>query len=96
MGRPRQPGQTGLSVGGHPIPGRGTLSFAGVARSAGYRNVHEFSDLADFSARIPAIVAAKGPTFVCLKVVAGAEVPRDYGVLYAASARAAFRKAIAK
>jgi phosphonopyruvate decarboxylase len=82
--------------GGHPIPGKGTLSFAGVARSAGYRNVHEFSDIDDFRAGIGEILDARGPTFVVLKVVAGAEVPRDYGVLYAASARAAFRTAIAR
>lgn len=81
--------------GGHPIPGRDRLSFAGVARSAGYRNVLEFDDLADFAAQIPGILKAKGPTFVDLKLIAGADVPRDYGVLYAAAARAAFRKAIA-
>lgn len=81
--------------GGHPIPGREALSFAGLARSAGYRNVHEFSDLARFADEIPAILQATGPTFVDLKVIAGADVPRNYDALYAASTREAFRKAIA-
>ena len=80
--------------GGHPIPGRERLSFAGMALAAGYRNVHEFSDLADFSAKIASVVQAKGPTFVDMKVEAGADVPRDYGALYAPPTRAAFRKAI--
>ena len=38
--------------GGHPIPGRGTVSFAGIARSAGYKNVHEFSDLKNFEQQV--------------------------------------------
>ena len=80
--------------GGHPIPGRERLSFAGMARAAGYRNVYEFSDLADFTAKIAGVVQAKGPTFVDMKVIAGADVPRDYGALYAPPTRAAFRKAI--
>ena len=80
--------------GGHPIPGRGTLSFAGLARSAGYRNVHEFSDLATFRAQIADVLKAEGPIFVDMKVVAGAEVPQDYGALYAPATRVAFRQAI--
>lgn len=80
--------------GGHPIPGRGRLSFAAMALAAGYRNVHEFSDLADFTTQIADVLAAKGPTFVDMKWVAGADVPRDYGKLHAPETRAAFRKAI--
>ena len=34
--------------GGHPIPGRGNVDFAGFARSAGYKAVHAFSDLKNF------------------------------------------------
>jgi sulfopyruvate decarboxylase subunit beta len=80
--------------GGHPIPGRDRLSFAGIARAAGYRNVYEFSDLADFTAQIANVLAAKGPTFVDMKVEAGADVPRDYSKLYSPETRVAFREAI--
>src|SRR5215212_7801441 len=34
--------------GGHPIPGRGAVSFAGLARSAGHKSVYEFADLKVF------------------------------------------------
>ncbi len=47
--------------GGHPIPGRGTVSFAGIARSAGYKSVYEFSDLKIFEQQVGAILAEQGP-----------------------------------
>jgi hypothetical protein len=61
---------------------------------AGYRNVHEFSDLSAFADEIGGVLANEGPTFVVLKVVLGAESPRDYGQLYAAAKRVAFRNAV--
>src|ERR1700754_862989 len=55
--------------GGHPIPGRGSVSFAGLARSAGYKSVHEFSDLKNFEQQVGDILAGQGPVFTCLKIV---------------------------
>src|SRR5471032_3134873 len=49
--------------GGHPIPGRGSVSFAGMARSAGYKDVYEFSDLQVFEQQAGAILAVQGPVF---------------------------------
>src|SRR4029077_16274245 len=40
--------------GGHPIPGRQSVDFAGLARAAGIRMVHEFSDIKIFEQQIGA------------------------------------------
>src|SRR3954467_4587704 len=34
--------------GGHPLPGRGKVDFAGLALAAGYRAAHRFDDAAIF------------------------------------------------
>ncbi|HEV3178495.1 MAG TPA: thiamine pyrophosphate-dependent enzyme [Stellaceae bacterium] len=80
--------------GDHPIPGRGRLSFAGLAREAGYAATHEFADLAHFEQQIGNVLGQTGPVLIDLKLVRGAESPRDYRGLYAAERRAAFRAAV--
>jgi len=82
--------------GGHPIPGRGTVDFAGFARSAGWRSVHEFSDLKIFEQRIGALLAERGPVFVDLKVVPSGPQERDYSRLHGPHVRKAFREALGK
>jgi sulfopyruvate decarboxylase subunit beta len=82
--------------GGHPIPGRGTVSFSGLARSAGHKNVHEFSDLKIFEQQVGAILSEPGPVFSCLKIVASGEQQRDYSRLHGPQVRQAFRDAIAR
>src|SRR6476646_2743648 len=47
--------------GGHPIPGRTNVDFAGFARSAGYRAVHTFTGLKIFEQQIGAGLAEPGP-----------------------------------
>ena len=64
--------------GSHPIPGQGSVSFAGMARAAGYRAVYEFDGLNRFAAELPGVLAAEGPVFATLKVVAGEPPPQDY------------------
>ena len=83
--------------GGHPIPNRGTLDFAGLARSAGYRHVHGFDTLDSFQADMPAVLQQAGPVFVCLKVVPGAQAPRinDYAYVHGEGVRRSFKKALA-
>ncbi|HLH90412.1 MAG TPA: thiamine pyrophosphate-dependent enzyme [Xanthobacteraceae bacterium] len=81
--------------GGHPIPGRGHVDFAGFARSAGYRAVHEFSDSRIFEQRIGALLAEPGPLFVDLKVVPSGPQERDYTRLHGPHVRKAFRDALA-
>jgi sulfopyruvate decarboxylase subunit beta len=87
--------------GAHPIPGQGTVSFAGLAKAAGYPVVHEFSDLVKFESEVPNILAGKGPAFVDLKVVPGERQIVDFDTaakmareLYAPAGREAFRLAM--
>jgi len=80
--------------GGHPIPGRGNVDFAGFARSAGYRAVHAFSDLKNFEQQIGALLAEPGPLFVDLKIVSSGPQERDYSRIHGPHVRKAFRDAL--
>ena len=80
--------------GGHPIPGRGNVSFAGMARSAGYKSVYEFSDLKIFEQQAGAILAEQGPVFVCLKIVSSGDQERDYSRIHGPQVRKAFKDAL--
>lgn len=80
--------------GGHPIPGREKVSFAGLALAAGYRAAHEFCDLGALTAALPGILAATGPVLVDLKVEKGAAYPEDFAYMHGAAARENFRAAI--
>ena len=80
--------------GGHPIPGRGAVSFAGMARSAGYKSVYEFSDLKIFEQQAGAILAEQGPVFVCLKIVSSGDQERDYSRIHGPQVRKAFKDAL--
>lgn len=81
--------------GGHPIPGRGKIHFAGFARAAGYRSVHEFTDLEVFEQQVAAVLAETGPVFADLKIVSGGPQERDYGRLHGPQVRKAFKDAFA-
>jgi phosphonopyruvate decarboxylase len=81
--------------GGHPIPGRERVDFAGFAHAAGYRSVHEFSDARIFEQRIGAVLEEKGPVFATLKLAAGGAQERDYSRVHSESVRKAFRDAMA-
>jgi phosphonopyruvate decarboxylase len=81
--------------GGHPIPGRNRVDFAGFARSAGYRSVHVFADLKIFEQQVGALLAEPGPTFATLKIAEGGPQERDYSRLHGAPVRKAFRDALA-
>jgi len=80
--------------GGHPIPNKGKVSFAGLARSAGYGSVHEFSDLRNFEQQIGGILAEQGPVFVALKIEPSGPQQRDYNRIHGADIRQAFKDAI--
>ena len=54
-------------TGGQPVPNALQFSFAGMARSAGYRSAYEFDDLEDFATRVDEIMSAPGPVLVCLR-----------------------------
>ena len=63
------------TTGGQPIPGAGKFSFMGLAKEAGYANVHEFEDLDSLQTNIETVLNQIGPTFVCLKVPPATERP---------------------
>jgi sulfopyruvate decarboxylase subunit beta len=81
--------------GGHPIPGRDRVDFAGFARAAGYRAAHEFSELKIFEQRIASILEEDGPVFATLKIAASGPQERDYSRLHGEHVREAFRAALA-
>ena len=55
------------STGGQPIPAAGKVSFAGLAKAAGYRHTYELDKLADLEAKVDTIIGQPGPTLCCLK-----------------------------
>jgi phosphonopyruvate decarboxylase len=81
--------------GGHPIPGRGRVDFAAFARSAGFRRVHEFSDLNMFEQKIGDVLSEPGPVFADLKITSSGPQERDYTRLHGPQVRKAFREALA-
>ncbi len=81
--------------GGHPIPGAGRVDFAGFARAAGYRRVHDFADAATFAAEIGGVLREDGPVFVALHVVPGETYPQDFSLLHSAELRRKFAAALA-
>ena len=56
-------------TGGQPIPGKSKVSFAGLAKQAGYASSYEFNDLEEFSPLAQKILNEPGPVFVCVKTV---------------------------
>ena len=80
--------------GGHPIPARDRVSFAGLARAAGYREAHEFSELDKLEAALPGILRARGPVFIDLKIEPGVSYPQDWAYMHGVAAREKFRAAL--
>ncbi|MEK7834796.1 MAG: thiamine pyrophosphate-dependent enzyme [Pseudomonadota bacterium] len=80
--------------GGHPIPGKDKLSFAGLARAAGYREAHEFAALDALEAALPGILRATGPVLVDRKVEPGESYPQDWAYMHGSAAREKFRAAV--
>jgi sulfopyruvate decarboxylase subunit beta len=80
--------------GSHPLPGRDTVDFAGMARAAGYAQVFVFDDVARFAAELPRVLALDGPVFVTLKIVPGAPVKYDYDWMHGDAVRERFQQAL--
>jgi sulfopyruvate decarboxylase subunit beta len=68
-------------TGAQPTPASKGVDFASIARGAGFQSVFEFGDLADWRDSVQRILAARGPTFVWLRVapVTGIPGPRSPG-----------------
>jgi sulfopyruvate decarboxylase subunit beta len=54
--------------GSQKIPAEGRIDFAGMARAAGYRVCHRFSDLEELRTALHGILQEQGPVFVELDV----------------------------
>ncbi len=78
------------------IPGVGRLSFAGMAREAGYSRAYEFDNLEDRDRGLEQILHDEGPVLVDLKVEPGERYPEDFRRLYSVKLRDAFRQALSK
>jgi len=80
--------------GGHPIPNRSQVDFAGFARAAGYRSVHGFADLRMLEQQVGCLLSEEGPVFVDLKVAPSGPQRRDYSLIHGQAVRAATRAAL--
>jgi sulfopyruvate decarboxylase subunit beta len=79
--------------GRHPLPGA-TIDFAAMARSAGYREVYEFSELAHFEQQAAHVLRQDGPVFATLHVAPSRELTYDYPNLYDPARRRALKAAL--
>jgi phosphonopyruvate decarboxylase len=77
------------------IPGRGKVSFPGLAREAGYPQTYTFADLDEWDRNVDRILREDGPIFVDLHVEPGEPYPEDFRRLYAIEYRERFRRALA-
>ena len=82
--------------GGHPIPARERVDFAGLARAAGYAEARCFDGLNRFASELPELLEMPGPVFAALRVEAGDAPPLayDYEWLHSPDRRREFRDAI--
>ena len=62
-------------TGSQPTPGSSQVDFAAIARGSGFTSVFEFSDLDAWKAQVGTVLAAPGPVFVTLRVVAEYGIP---------------------
>jgi sulfopyruvate decarboxylase subunit beta len=79
--------------GSHPIP-KTDADFAGMARAAGYRHVHDFADLANFEQQAGHVLELEGPVFATLHVERSKPLTYDYPKLYDAARRKALKAAL--
>ena len=63
------------TTGGQPIPGQNVISFAGMAKDAGYAKVYNFNDLEDFDGRAGEVFSEDGPALICVKTVPNPRLP---------------------
>ena len=57
------------TTGGQPVPNAKIVAYDMLALGAGYPRAFAFTELADFSQHLPAILGQPGPVFVALKVL---------------------------
>lgn len=80
--------------GAHPIPGAGRVSFAGLARAAGYVGSRDIETLEELERAAPTLLRMPGPHLVALKVRPGESYPQRYDYIHSAVARESFYRAL--
>ena len=55
-------------TGNQPIPGARQISFATMARGAGFQQVYDFDELSEFEVELPKILKQEGPVFATLRL----------------------------
>ena len=81
--------------GSHPIPNQ-KVDFTGLARSAGYKSCHDFSELKSFEQQIGHVLSEEGPVFGTLFVERSKPLQYDYPMLYAPEKRKAIKAELQK
>ena len=79
--------------GSHPLPST-AIDFAAMARSAGYAQVHDFSDLCNFTQQAAHVLNQTGPVFATLRVERSRELTYDYPRIYDPARRKALKEAL--
>ena len=77
------------------IPGRGKVSFTGLAREAGYAKTYTFETLEEWEGAVGHLLQEEGPLFVDLHVEPGVPYPEDFRRLYSIEHRERFGRALA-
>ena len=54
-------------TGGQPVPNAENISFAGLAKAAGYAATFEFDDLEELATGVDEVMSSAGPVFVSIK-----------------------------
>lgn len=62
-------------TGNQSIPGAGAISLTGMARAAGFAEVHEFDSANAMAMSLPSILAKPGPSYINLRIEPGSERP---------------------
>jgi thiamine pyrophosphate-dependent acetolactate synthase large subunit-like protein len=65
------------TTGGQPVPNASNVAYDVLARGAGYPRAFAFTELADFTTKLPGILAQSGPVFVALKVAQESKTSRS-------------------
>ena len=58
------------------------MDFSGLARSAGYRHVHDFSELRSFEQQVGHVLTQEGPVFATLHIEKARPLVYEYDDLY--------------
>lgn len=65
------------STGGQPIVGQDVVSFAEMARAAGYAAAYDFDDLEEFENSAQEIMSKDGPVLICMRTIPEIRLPEE-------------------